>query len=50
MPARNNRWVVTLRCVTRKAVAMEQLSKHLPAEKNSRNNSDIVYAVRAEGL
>jgi hypothetical protein len=38
MPARDNRGTVTIRDVTRTAVAMVQLSKHVSTETNSRNN------------
>jgi hypothetical protein len=43
MPARNSRGIVTIRNVTRTAVAMEQLSKHVSAETNSRNNRRTVF-------
>jgi hypothetical protein len=47
MLARNSRGIVTIRDVTRTAVAMEQLSKHVSAEKNSRNNRRAVFSVRS---
>jgi hypothetical protein len=40
MPSRNNREIVT-----RTAVAMEQLSKHVSAEKNSVKNKGVVFSV-----
>jgi hypothetical protein len=50
MPARNNRGIVKIRDVTHTAVAMEQLSKNVSAETNSRNNIRAVsYAVRTSG-
>jgi hypothetical protein len=49
MPASNNRGIVTIRNVTRTAVAMERLGKHVSAEPNSRNNGDVFWAVRAGG-
>jgi hypothetical protein len=33
--------------VTRRAVAMEQVSKHFPAETNIRNNGRAVFSVRS---
>jgi hypothetical protein len=42
--ARNNRGTVLIRDVTRTAVAMEQLSKHISVEKNSRNNRRSVFS------
>jgi hypothetical protein len=51
MPARDNTGNVTIRVVTRTAVAMKQMSKHFSAETNSRNNRRAVFcAVRTEGL
>jgi hypothetical protein len=48
LTARNNRRIVTIRDVTRTAVAMEQFSKHVSAERNSRNNrTDVFCVVRA---
>jgi hypothetical protein len=47
MSARNNRGIVTIRDVTRTVVAMEQLSKHVSAEMNSRNNRRAVFSVRS---
>jgi hypothetical protein len=40
---RNNTEILTIRNVTRTAVAMEQLSKHVSAETNSRNNRTAVF-------
>jgi hypothetical protein len=45
MHARNNRGIVTIRDVTGTAVAMEQVSKHVSAEKNTRNNRGAVFSV-----
>jgi hypothetical protein len=47
LPAPNNRGIVTIRDMTRAAVAMEQLSKHVSAEKNSRNSRIAVFCVRS---
>jgi hypothetical protein len=47
MPARNNRGIVTMRDVTRTAVAMEQLSKQVSEEMNTRNNRRAVFSVRS---
>jgi hypothetical protein len=47
MLARNNRGIVTIRDVTRTAATMEQLSKHISAETNSRNNRRAVFYVRS---
>jgi hypothetical protein len=48
MLARNNRGIVTMRDVTRTAVAMEQLSKHFSTDTNSLNNKKaVVYVVAA---
>jgi hypothetical protein len=47
MPARNSRGIVTIRDVTRTAVAMERLGKHVSAETNSRNNRRAVFSVRS---
>jgi hypothetical protein len=44
MPARNNRGIVTIRDVTRTAVAMEHLSKHISAETNSCNSRITVFS------
>jgi hypothetical protein len=38
--------IVTTRDVTRTAVAMERLGKHVSAETNSRNNRRAVFSVR----
>jgi hypothetical protein len=48
MPARNNtrRGIVTIRNVTRTAVAMKQLSKQVSAETNTRNSRGAVFSVR----
>jgi hypothetical protein len=46
MPSRNNRGIVTKQGVTRTAVAMEQLSKHVSAEKTTRNNGRVLFSVR----
>jgi hypothetical protein len=46
MPACNNREIVTVRDVTRTAVAMKQSSKHVSAEINMRNNGDV-FSVRS---
>jgi hypothetical protein len=43
MSARNNREIVTKRDVTRRAVAMEQLNKHVSAEANTCNNRRTVF-------
>jgi hypothetical protein len=48
MPAHNNRGIVTIRDVTRTAVAMERLGIHVSAEINSRINIRAVFC--AEGL
>jgi hypothetical protein len=45
MAARNNRRIVTIRDVTRTAVAVEQLKKHVSAEANIRNNKRAVFSV-----
>jgi hypothetical protein len=45
MPERNNRGIVTIRKVTRTAVAMERLSKYVSVETNSRNNRRDVFSV-----
>jgi hypothetical protein len=51
MTERNIGGIVTIRDVTRRAVAMERLGKHVSAEKNSHNNRRAVFcAVRTEGL
>jgi hypothetical protein len=48
---KNNRGIVTKLDMTRTAVAIEQLSKHVSAEANTRNKRRVVFcAVRAEGL
>jgi hypothetical protein len=47
MPSRNNRGIVTIRDVTRTAVAMERLGKHVSAETNSRNNRRAVFSGRS---
>jgi hypothetical protein len=47
MPARNNRGIVTIRDVTRTAVAMEQLSKQVSEEMNTRNNRGAVFSMRS---
>jgi hypothetical protein len=44
MLACNSRGIVTIRDVTRTAVAVERLSKHVSAE-NSRNNRRVVLSV-----
>jgi hypothetical protein len=45
MPTRNNRGIVTIRDVTRTAVAMEPLGKHVSSEMNSRNNRRFVFSM-----
>jgi hypothetical protein len=47
MPARNNGGIVTIRDVTRTAVSMERLGKHISAETNSRNSTRAVFSVRS---
>jgi hypothetical protein len=47
MSASNNRGTVTIRDVTRIAVVMGRLGKHVSAETNSRNNRTAVFAVRS---
>jgi hypothetical protein len=47
MPAHNNRGIVTIRDVTRTAVAVERLGKHVSAETNSRNKRRAVFSVRS---
>jgi hypothetical protein len=47
MATRNNRGIVTKRDLTRAAVAVEQLSKHIFAETNTRNNRRAVFYVRS---
>jgi hypothetical protein len=47
MPASNNRGVVTIREVTRTAVAMEELSKHVSGEMNTSNKRSAVFSVRS---
>jgi hypothetical protein len=45
MPVRNNGLIITIRDVTRTAVAVEQLSKHVSAEANIRNNKRTMFPV-----
>jgi hypothetical protein len=45
MPARNSRGSVTIRDVTRKTFALEQLSKCITEEKNSHNNRTAVFSL-----
>jgi hypothetical protein len=45
MSAHNNRKVVTIRDVTRTAVAMEQFSEHVSAETNTRRSRRAVFSV-----
>jgi hypothetical protein len=47
MPAHNNRGIVTLGDVTRTAVAVERLGKHVSAETNSRNSGRTVFSVQS---
>jgi hypothetical protein len=47
MFARNNRRNTTIPDVTRTAVAMERLGKHVSEETNSRNNRRTVFSVRS---
>jgi hypothetical protein len=47
MPARTNGVIVTIGDVTRTAVAMERLGKHVSTETNSRNNRIDVFSVRS---
>jgi hypothetical protein len=47
MPARNNRGTITILDVTRTAVAIERLDKHVAAETNSSNNRRAVFSVRS---
>jgi hypothetical protein len=45
MLARNNRGIVTIRDVTRTAVAKEQLRKHVSVDMNPRNNRRAVFSM-----
>jgi hypothetical protein len=47
MPARNNRGVFTIWDLTRTAVAMEQMSKHVSTKTNTRNNRRAVFSLRS---
>jgi hypothetical protein len=47
MPDRNNRGNVTLRGVTRTAVTIERLVKHVSADMKSRNNIKALFSVRS---
>jgi hypothetical protein len=47
MPARNYRGIDTLKNVTRTAVAMERLGKHISAETISRNNRRALFSLRS---
>jgi hypothetical protein len=47
MLARNNRRIVTIRYVTRTAVAMEQLSKYVSAGTNMRNNRGALLSLQS---
>jgi hypothetical protein len=47
MSARNGRGIVTMRDLTRTAVAMEQLSEHVSAETNTPNNTIAVFFLRS---
>jgi hypothetical protein len=46
LPASNNRGIFKKQDVTRTAVAMEQLSKHVSAGTNTSNNRRSVFSVR----
>jgi hypothetical protein len=46
-PARNNRGIVTIRDVSRTTVTMEQLIKHVSAERNSHSNRRAVFSVQS---
>jgi hypothetical protein len=46
-PARDNRGIVTIRDVTRTAVAVERLGNHVSAGTSSRNNVSAVFSVRS---
>jgi hypothetical protein len=45
MPTCSNKGIVTIRDVTRTAVAMGQLSKQFCAETNTRNNRGTVFSM-----
>jgi hypothetical protein len=45
MPTRNNKGIIAIRDVTRTAIAVEQLSKHVSAETNTRNNRGAFFSV-----
>jgi hypothetical protein len=47
MLARNSGGIVMIRDVMRSAVIVKQLSKHVSAETNSRNNRRAVFSVRS---
>jgi hypothetical protein len=47
MHPRNNGGTITIRDVTRTAVAMERLVKRVIAEMNSRNNRKSVFSLRS---
>jgi hypothetical protein len=47
LPTHKNRGIVTIPDMMHTAVAMEQLSKHVSAETNSRNNRRAVFSVRS---
>jgi hypothetical protein len=47
MPSCNNRGIVTIRDVTRRAIAMERLHKHVSAEMNSRNKRRAVFSLQS---
>jgi hypothetical protein len=46
MTARKNRGTVTIRDMTHTDFSMEQLSKHVSAETNTRNNRGAVFSVQ----
>jgi hypothetical protein len=45
MPSSNNRGIVTIGDVTRTAVTIEKLSKHVSSATNTRNNKRVVFSV-----
>jgi hypothetical protein len=47
MPALNNRGIITIRDVTRTAVALERLGKHAFAKTNSRNKRRAMFSLRS---
>jgi hypothetical protein len=47
MTASNNRRIVMIRDVTRTAVAMERLGKHVSGKRDSGNNRRAVFSVRS---